>query len=104
MAVLGLFDRQFMAVRRGGNGIESRVERPGFLEIGAPARKRNEGAQGDSVAARGQYVGKQPAAEKRPPNFRYLLLRQSRHAAPGTDTQRQRKRCVKSWRYRGTPY
>src|SRR3546814_6308679 len=54
MAVLGLFDRQFMAVRRGGNGIESRVERPGFLEIGTPARKRKEGIQGASVAARGR--------------------------------------------------
>src|SRR3546814_6210635 len=69
-----------MAVRRGGNGIASRVERPGFLEIGAPARKRNEGAQGDSVAARGQYVGKQRAAEQRPPHLRYLLFRQSRPA------------------------
>src|SRR3546814_15460046 len=39
LAVLGLFDRQSMAVRRGGNGLESSVERPGLLEIGTPARK-----------------------------------------------------------------
>src|SRR3546814_19428458 len=69
-----------MAVRRGGNGIESRVERPGFLEIGTPARKRNAGVQGDSVAARGQYVGKQRTAEQRPSHFRSLLFRQSRPA------------------------
>src|SRR3546814_3326219 len=69
-----------MTVRRGGDGIESRVERPGFLEIGTPARKRNEGVQGDSVAARGQNVGKQRTAEQRPPHFRYLFFRQSRPA------------------------
>src|SRR3546814_3365498 len=50
------------------------------LEIGTPARKRNEGGQGDSVAARGQYVGKQRTAEQRPSHFRYLLFRQSRPA------------------------
>src|SRR3546814_7245595 len=50
------------------------------LEIGTPARKRNEGVQGDSVAARGQYVGKQRTAEQRPSHFRYLLFRQSRPA------------------------
>src|SRR3546814_15561374 len=44
MAVLGLFDRQFMAVRRGGNGIESRVQRPGLRDIWGPPRQKTTDA------------------------------------------------------------
>src|SRR5690606_7832813 len=63
--MLGRLDSELVSVRRSLDGKEACVEGPGFLEIGAPARERNERVERKLIPARAQYVRKPLLGEER---------------------------------------